>query len=238
MTQHRFFFERQEGSPVHVDGAHLTVEWSDSGAVDLERPITFTVPIMCHSPPTPSPPPSRCGDTDSASDTDGDTDGLGGDGVGGMGGVAGVEDISVEGGNAVDAVDGVEAADAKGGKDGSSPPIESPSIEGPPIEGSTEVGTAKVGTTESAVLPENIGMKLWHVHRNDIVDIEDAQEVTRALTTAQTFHHEYVLGQMAFHTGQHYHQAKGFPMQQRATRLTLQGHGVFDRSAGVWQLFW
>ena len=216
MTQHRFFFERQEGSPVHVDGAHLTVEWTDSGAVDLERPITFTVPIMCHSPP----PPSRCGDTDSA----GDTDGLGGDGVGGMGGVGGVE-----GG---DAVDGVEEADGKGGKGGKD--LRS----SPPTEESTEVGTADVGRAESAVLPENIGMKLWHVHRNDIIDIEDAQEVTRALTTAQTFHHEYVLGQMAFHTGQHYHQAKGFPMQQRATRLTLQGHGVFDRSAGVWQLFW
>ena len=211
LVQHVVFFEKLDGSPVHVDGAHLTVEWMDESAMDLERPISFTVPITRHgllgkvevrsagaaaavaAGKAARPNAATAGEAASiAAEIAVERAGAGDRG---MGGAQDVEQKSPDDG---------DAGDGDGDGDGCG----------------------------------RVGMRIWHLHRNDIKDIEDTETVGRRLQALPSFLHDYELGKMAFHGGQWYHQAKGFPVSNKASRVTLQGHGVFDRSAQAWQLFW
>jgi hypothetical protein len=82
---------------------------------------------------------------------------------------------------------------------------------------------------------EGAGMKLWPFGLNALRHLDD-EEQRKTLRACETRHVAYRPGTLFVHSGNHFHQACGFPVMPGQYRITLQGHGVWlDR---VWRLFW
>ncbi|WP_232436940.1 hypothetical protein [Burkholderia ubonensis] len=82
---------------------------------------------------------------------------------------------------------------------------------------------------------DGAGMKRWPLRQDDLAGLTPASRLARLQCTPAR-HVAYRPGMLFLHTGDCFHQARGFPTRQGDYRITLQGHGAWLDHA--WRLFW
>ncbi|MBI3284907.1 MAG: hypothetical protein HYZ65_08680 [Burkholderiales bacterium] len=90
-------------------------------------------------------------------------------------------------------------------------------------------------TLAVAVPQAGAGLKIWPLASEHTQHLSEDEKLTLLHNTASR-QLNYRAGQLCVHSGDFYHQARGFPFQGEQYRITLQGHGAW--LDGQWHIFW